>query len=59
MMEVETYRREMAEQALLVQGIERSGECSFRVCGPTAADVYPIVWHGIVRGLDQESAWLS
>lgn len=49
----------MAEQALLVPGIERSGECSFRVCGPTAADVYPIIWHGIVRGLDQESAWLS
>ena len=59
LMEVETYRREMTEQALLVPGVERSGECSFRARGARAADVFRTMWHGVVRGLDQESAWLS
>lgn len=58
-MEVETYRSEMTDQALLVPGIERSGDCSFLACGPSAAAVYPLVWQGIVRGLDQESPWLG
>lgn len=57
--EVETYRREMTDQALLVTGLERTGERSFACTGADAHTVYRTIWHGIVRSLDQEATWLS
>lgn len=58
-MEVETYRREMTEQALRAPHVERTGEARFKTEAPNAAIAAERMWHAVVRAHDEVAGFLK
>jgi len=56
-MEVEAYRREFADNACVVQGIEKTGERSFVATHESAAECFKLIWRGMTYGMD-ETPWM-
>lgn len=57
--EVETYRREMTDQALRCAHAERVDDRRFRTVGDTAAEALQHAWHAVVRAHDEAPFWLG
>ena len=58
-MEIETYRREMAHQALRAPHVEACGEARFRTTAPDAAIAAERMWRAVVRAHDQAAGFLQ
>lgn len=58
-MEVETYRREMAEKAARAPGIERTGERSFATTANSTLEAATRMWTAVCRAQDEEPGWLK
>jgi len=58
-MDVETYRRESVDRALLVPGVERTGERSFCYSAESIDECYRAIWTALTRTQDQDAPWLS
>ncbi len=58
-MEVDTYRREMATKALRAGTVERVGESTLRVEAPDAAAAARAMWAAVARAHDEIGSWLQ
>lgn len=58
-MTIETYRREMTDKAVTVQGVERVDDRRFRCVGATAADAFRLAWCAVTRALEEPAAFLQ
>lgn len=56
---VETYRREMTDQALRCVHAERVSDRSFRTTGDNAAEALEHAWEAVVRAHDEAPFWLA
>lgn len=57
--EIETYRREMTDQALRSSFATRVDDRRFRVDGETAAEALERAWQAVVRAHDEVQGWLA
>jgi D-amino peptidase len=57
--EIEVYRREMAEKAARAPGIERTGERSFATTAADTVTAAARMWTAVCRAQDEEPAWLK
>lgn len=58
-MEIEVYRREMADKACRVAGVERTGERTIAVTAPRVDQAAVLAWTAVVRAQDEDPAWLK
>lgn len=58
-MTIETYRREMTDKAVTVQGVERIDDRRFRCVGTDAADAFRLAWRAVTRALEEPAAFLQ
>ncbi len=58
-MEVEVYRREMADKACRVAGVERVAERVIAVTAPRVDLAAAAAWNAVVRAQDEEASWLK
>jgi len=58
-MEVEAYRREYADKACIVKGLEKTGERCFSATAENAAECFKLIWRGMTYGMDQTPWMLS
>jgi D-aminopeptidase len=58
-MEIEVYRREMADKACRVAGVERTGERTVAVTAPRVDQAAVLAWTAVVRAQDEDPAWLK
>ncbi len=56
--EVQTYRREMADKACDVPGIERVSDFCFSVKAENGFEAARITWQGVVRAQEKPADWL-
>ncbi|TVQ87236.1 MAG: hypothetical protein EA397_18125 [Deltaproteobacteria bacterium] len=56
---IETYRREMTDQALRCEHAERVSDRSFRTTGEDAAQALERAWGAVVRAHDEAPFWLA
>ncbi len=58
--EIETYRREMTNRAVSVDGITQTGERSFSATNSiSAAECFKTIWKAITTAMDQPAGWLQ
>ena len=58
-LEIELYRREMAQKASTLREVERTGERTVTVTADTMVKAAELAWGAIARSLDEPSPWLS
>jgi len=56
-MEVESYKREFADNACVVPGVEKTGERSFSVTHNSAAECFTLIWRAMTYGME-ETPWM-
>lgn len=57
--EIEVYRREMADKACRAAGVERTGERTIAVTAARADQAAILAWTAVVRAQDEDPAWLK
>lgn len=57
--EIDTYRREQCQRALLCAGIQQVGEMTFAAEAQTAAEAFRLFWRACTMAMDEPAAWLS
>ncbi len=58
MLEVEAHRKEMAEKAVQIEGVERLDDRTFGATADTFNEAMVTIWKAICRAQDQEPGWL-
>lgn len=57
--EVDTYRREQCQRAMLCDGIQQVGEMTFAAEAQTAAEAFRLFWRACTMAMDEPAVWLS
>lgn len=57
--EIETYRREMTDKAVVSETVQRTGDSSFAAEGLNGAEAFANVWKGLALALQDTQAWLQ